>query len=234
MKTLLFDLDGTLLTMDGELFERTYLGSLIQYYSDVCDPKTLSSALGKSIVAMVQNLDTTKTNETVFFENFKQMVPLNVYNRVLETMSDYYTNEFDCVKAITSYDKRLVETLKEIRSKGVKVVLATNPLLPRIATDKRIAWAGYELNDFDHITRFEEYHSSKPSKAYYLEIMDRLGLEPKDCIMIGNDVQEDGTAKELGMELWLINDNLIDRGTGGNYDWIGSREALVDKLKNIL
>lgn len=233
MKTILFDLDGTLLSMDGQLFEKTYLGSLIHYYHDIIDGKTLGLALSKSIQAMIGNEDATKTNETVFFETFKELVPHNVYERVLTSMDAYYSNEFDCVKAITSYSPELVSAVKNLKSKGYRVVLATNPLLPRIATNKRIAWAGFSLEDFDHITRFEEYTSSKPSPRYYQEIMERLDLKPEMCIMVGNDIQEDGTAKAKGMNLWIINDDIIDRGTGGSYDWIGTRQELIDKLQNI-
>lgn len=233
MKTILFDLDGTLLSMDAEKFERTYLGSLIDFYKEKSEPKALSHALGKSIYNMIASDDLTKTNEQVFFESFSKLVDSTVYDHVLETMDTYYNNNFNCVKEITSFSPSLVEAVRNLRKKGHKVILATNPLLPKIATDKRIEWAGFKLDDFDHITRFEEYHTCKPNINYYKEIIERCDLDPSNCIMVGNDIQEDGVSKDLGMKLWIINDDLIDRGTGGSYDWIGTRDSLSDKLKNI-
>lgn len=233
MKTILFDLDGTLLSMDADIFERTYLGSLVDFYKTKSEPQLMIKALSKSISDMILSDDLSKTNQTVFFESFAKLVDPEVYSHVLDTMDIYYNNQFDSVKSITSYSQPLVDAVRSLKEKGHKVILATNPLLPKIATDKRIQWAGFELNDFDHITRFEEYHTSKPNPNYYREIIEKCNLNPNECVMIGNDIQEDGVSKELGMDLWIINDDLIDRGTGGSYDWIGTRDSLVEKLRNI-
>lgn len=234
MKTLLFDLDGTLLSMDAKEFEDTYFSSLIQYYSDDEDPKVMGKALMVSVASTIENSDLSKTNEEVFFETFRNCVQPQVYDKVLRTMDHYYGNHFDCVKKITDFTPELVTVTRMLKEKGHKLVLATNPILPRIATNKRIQWAGYDLNDFDHITRFEEYRTCKPNIAYYEEILERLNLNPKDCIMIGNDLQEDGPAKALGMDVWIIEDNLIDRGHPHNVDWRGSRAELIQRLKMFL
>ena len=89
-------------------------------------------------------------------------------------------------------------------------MLATNPIFPRIATENRIRWAGLDKNDFDWITTFEVCRYCKPNPKYYEEILTRLNLDPKQCVMIGNDVKEDMTARSLGMEGWLITDCLLN------------------------
>ena len=39
--TILFDLDGTLLPIDGQAFEKIYFGNLAKQFMDVYEPKVL-------------------------------------------------------------------------------------------------------------------------------------------------------------------------------------------------
>ena len=41
--------------------------------------------------------------------------------------------------------------------------------------------------------------------------MGKLGLDPKTCLMVGNDVIEDGAAKALGMDVFFLTDCLINK-----------------------
>ena len=43
-------------------------------------------------------------------------------------------------------------------------------------------------------------------------IVDRIGLKPEECVMIGNDMQEDMVASTLGLSTFLVTDFRIDRG----------------------
>ena len=47
--------------------------------------------------------------------------------------------------------------------------------------------------------------------AYYLEITQKLGVQPNECVMIGNDVGEDMIAETLGMKVFLLTDCLINK-----------------------
>lgn len=233
MKTILFDLDGTLLGMDAKAFETTYFGSLIHYYNGVESGVSIGKSLFEAVKVMIENQDSNCTNEDTFFTYFKQCVGQEVYDKVKLGMEDYYTRVFDCVKEITTQNVQLIQEVKNLKNKGYRVILATNPMLPKLATDKRIEWAGLQLSDFDHITRFEEYHYCKPNPEYYREIIKKCELDPKDCIMVGNDLQDDGIAKKLGMQVWIVNDYLIDRGQEMVIDWIGSQSELIAKLKTL-
>jgi len=91
------------------------------------------------------------------------------------------------------------------------VVLATNPLFPSVATKNRIRWAGLDPEDFEYFTTFENSHYCKPNLDYYREIMDKLYLKPEECLMVGNDTQEDMVAEQLGMKVFLLTDCLINK-----------------------
>jgi FMN phosphatase YigB (HAD superfamily) len=99
----------------------------------------------------------------------------------------------------------------KLKEKGYRVVLATNPLFPSIATESRIKWAGLEPSDFELFTTYENYHYCKPNPKYYFEILEKLGVEPKDCMMIGNDVTEDMMTKDFGMQVFLLTGSLINK-----------------------
>ncbi len=60
------------------------------------------------------------------------------------------------------------------------------------------------------MTTFENSHFAKPNPRYYLEVCEKLGVAPKDCVMVGNDVEEDGCAASLGMEVLLVKDWLLN------------------------
>jgi HAD superfamily hydrolase (TIGR01549 family) len=103
------------------------------------------------------------------------------------------------------------DLIKAVKDKGLRVALATNPLFPSTATEQRIAWAGLSPKDFELFTTYENSHFCKPNTNYYLEIMEKLGVKPEECLMVGNDVGEDMIVESLGSQVFLLTDNLINK-----------------------
>ena len=101
--------------------------------------------------------------------------------------------------------------MKLIKSKGYRVVLATNPIFPKEATYHRCSWAGLEKEDFELITTYDNSTCCKPNPAYYLGITKKLGVEPEECLMVGNDVSDDMVAELIGMKVFLLSDCLINK-----------------------
>ena len=91
------------------------------------------------------------------------------------------------------------------------MVLATNPLFPAVATYSRIRWTGLTPEDFLLVTTYENATRCKPNPDYYLEILDKLGLVPEECLMVGNDAEEDMIAAQTGMKVFLLTDCLINK-----------------------
>ena len=90
-------------------------------------------------------------------------------------------------------------------------MVATNPMFPRKAIHRRIEWAGLDLNDFSYITSYEDNHYCKPQLHYYKEILEVIGKQPEQCMMVGNDVQEDLVSLKLGLKTFLIRNHIIHR-----------------------
>lgn len=119
------------------------------------------------------------------------------------------------------------------RLKAEKVVLATNPLFPPAGVRTRLGWVNLKPEDFDYWTHYENSSFCKPNPAYYQEIMKVLGLDAGQCLMIGNDVQEDVVAAQsIGMDTFLVTDCIIDRGQTPTCRK-GSFEELVAFLESL-
>ena len=71
-KTLLFDLDGTLLPMDQDQFVQSYFSRLAKKMADRIDPKQLVDTIWKGTSAMIMN-DGRATNEQVFWQVFDKL-----------------------------------------------------------------------------------------------------------------------------------------------------------------
>ncbi|KAB3527647.1 HAD family hydrolase [Alkaliphilus serpentinus] len=212
IKTVLFDLDGTLLPLDMNEFIKRYFGGLTVKFKDMIKGEELSSIVWASTKYMVENKEASKTNEEAFFEDFYKRVhhKPEVMNPLFE---EYYIKDFCKVQDATRQEELMVKAVRQLKDKGYKVVVATNPIFPEIAIHQRIKWAGFEIEDFDFITTFEKMHFCKPNVEFYQEVLENIGGKPEDCLMVGNDVEEDMVAKQLGLTTFLIEDCIIHRGT---------------------
>ncbi|MBZ4646893.1 MAG: hypothetical protein PWR27_1811 [Petroclostridium sp.] len=210
--TFLFDLDGTLLPLDIDHFMKIYFHEMGIAFSDIIAPEKLFKYIWTATEAMVQNVE-HKTNEEVFMDKFSKLIDGDI---------DVYKKRFDAF-----YDSGFLKTRKSVNSvpimkesidilidKGYQLVLATNPLFPRKAIEHRIKWAGFKPEQFSFITSYEDSHYCKPQIKYYEEILKEINKLPHQCMMVGNDVQEDLIASSLGIQTFLITDYMINRDEG--------------------
>ena len=90
-------------------------------------------------------------------------------------------------------------------------MLATNPVFPAVATKSRMGWVGLVPEDFALVTTYENSRYCKPNLDYYREILKTINCQPEECLMVGNDVDEDMVAAELGMQVFLLTDCILNR-----------------------
>jgi FMN phosphatase YigB (HAD superfamily) len=210
IKVVLFDLDGTLLPMDMEQFTKAYFGLLAKKLAPLgYEPEKLIQSIWTGTAAMVKN-DGTKPNEKAFWDKFCEIYGEKAI-KDLPYFDAYYREDFDKVQASCGFSplaKKVVDSLKE---RGYRVALATNPIFPSIATEKRIAWAGLSPSDFEMFTTYENSRFCKPNLNYYKDILAKLEVSAEECLMIGNDVSEDMVAAELGMNVFLLTDCILNK-----------------------
>lgn len=210
IKAILFDLDGTLLPMDQEDFIKAYMSGLVKNIAPHgYNPDLLVKTMWSGIAAMTKN-NGSKTNEEVFWDVFVN----NFGKQSLDDMpyfDAFYANEFQKVKEVCGFEPEAKSFIEQIKETGIRTVLATSPLFPEVATYSRIRWAGLQPEDFELITTYENSVHCKPNLDYYRDILSSINVEPENCLMIGNDVDEDMIVSELGINTFLVTDCLINK-----------------------
>jgi len=208
IRYILFDLDGTLLPMDQDLFVKAYLKGLAEKMAPLgFDPKKVVDGLWAGTGAMMQN-DGAKRNDALFWDVFCSIAGEDARNH-LDTVDDFYRNEFQQVQQVCGFAPEAAPLIAKVKKLGYRVVLATNPLFPRMATESRVRWAGLQPEDFELITVYDNSYHCKPNPAYYVDILREIGAKPEECVMVGNDAKEDMIAESLGMQVFLLTDCLL-------------------------
>lgn len=232
ISTVLFDLDGTLLPMDQEVFVTDYLKRLAVYMTQYgYDAKAVSETVMEGVFVMVKN-DGSKTNEQAFWNLFKSRFGEDSIKDIPK-FEEFYRTEFQKVAKVCGFNEKAKQVIELVKAKGMKAVLATNPLFPRIATHSRIRWAGLEPEDFEYISTYENSSLCKPNPEYYKDILNRLGLRAEECVMVGNDTKEDAVPATLGSQVFILKDCLIDKGVDISGCPQGGFDELLSFINNL-
>ena len=228
--TVLFDLDGTLLPMDLEVFIQSYFKSIAKsLVKQGYDSEKIVKTILSGTMAMVKN-DGKITNEQLFWSIAKQTCGEDFLSAE-KHFDAFYEQGFDSLQSTCGFNPKASEIVRLIKQKGLRVAIASNPVFPSIATHKRMAWAGLDTAWFELITTYENSRYCKPNLAYYQDIVNELGVEPSECLMVGNDVREDMIAQSLGMQVFLLTDCLINRD---NQDISAYPHGNFDDLKTFI
>ncbi len=210
IKAILFDLDGTLLPMDQDVFVKDYFGRLAKYLLPYgFEPSQLIDTIWQGTAAMMKN-DGAMTNEERFWQRFAETYGADVREKE-KYFERYYDEVFDLVSASCGHDPAARGAVDALKAAGYRLILATSPIFPAVATRKRAAWAGLSLDDFELVTTYENCRFTKPNLGYYRDILATADLAPEECLMVGNDAAEDMVAAELGMKVFLMPRDLINR-----------------------
>lgn len=211
IKAVLFDLDGTLLPLDQDLFIKLYFKEITEYLVENSgyDPDMFVKTMWQGIGAMIKN-DGSQTNEEAFWAAFSQAFGKERVEKDYPIFERFYIERFPNTKSAcgyTEYSKKIIEYLKE---KGIITALATNPVFPSVATVTRMGWVGLDPDDFKLVTTYENIGYCKPNPKYYLKVAKEIGVLPSECLMVGNDVSDDMVATAIGMDVFLLTDCLIN------------------------
>lgn len=224
----LFDLDGTLLSLDFDKFIEEYYRLLTNKVKEKIPERKCLSAMDAGLHSLFTNSG-EKTNEEAFFEGFEKVVG-EVDEELMKLFDHFYEFDFDNLSSLTKPVPKVRECLFLLKEKGKKVVLATNPVFPEKAVRKRICWAGIEDFPFDLITTYEKMHYCKPSDKYFYEVLEIISAEPSQTAMVGDDINLDITASKLGIEVWLVNEKEYHENISGWYVWKGKFEEFADMV----
>lgn len=227
-KAILFDMDGTLVPMDTDTFTKGYFKFLFKKLAKHgLNPATFGQDMWAGVAAMVKN-DGSITNEEAFWQVFEARTGAGK-DAINADCLDFYSNEFQAAKQFTQDNPLAAEAIRIAREKAELVILATNPLFPMVGQYTRMSWVGLKPEDFDLITAYEEERFCKPNPMYYISICQRLGLEPEQCLMIGNDEHEDmHAAVQAGLDAYLVTDWMLP---SSRHPWEGPRGTFAEMVQ---
>jgi len=227
IKAVLFDLDGTLLPMEQGVFIQEYLKEISRAVQTAIEPGVFRQALLASTRAMSSSNNPEYTNEEVFWRDFQARLGHKI-TKVRPLLENFYAEKFYSLSYVANPCPEAGILVNAAASQGLRLVLATNPLFPLNAILDRMSWAGVAQYPWDLITSYEIMHYCKPHQGYYLEIARQLGVGPDECMMVGNSVEEDLVAGELGMKTYLVTNCLLgDPARVTKADWHGTIQQLA-------
>lgn len=233
MKAILFDMDGTLLPMDEDVFTKGYFKLLAKKLCPFgIEPQALVDAVWDGTKCMYKN-DGSKTNEQVFWDRFSEKTGLD-YKPFYEASNDFYPNEFHQAKVFAQENPLAKVAVEIAHEKAEKVVLATNPLFPMTGQVSRMSWMNLTPSDFDLVTSYENCSFTKPNPKYFEKVCETIGVDPKDCLMIGNSEDEDmHAAAALGIDTFLV-EGFVKLSEAKPYEGKrGTFEDMIEYLKTL-
>lgn len=233
LDTVLFDLDGTLLPLDQDVFIEKYFTMLAGTMAQKgFDPKQIVKGVMYGTQAMLKN-DGGATNCDRFWQAFSEFFgkDMTVY---IDDFDLFYRTAFHKVREVTYPDARAAECVSLLKAKGYKVAVATSPVFPEVATRARMEWAGLDWDDFELVTTYDNCLFCKPNPAYYNEILGKIGKRAEQCLMVGNDVGEDMCVTEMGMQaFWLDTWPLNRKDAPTEHLERGGFDALLEKIRKL-
>ncbi len=207
IKAVLFDMDGTLLDLNLEAYIYKYNSKRSSLLADAAHRSKYS--LLKPTLAAYNAIDSKSrtddlTNEELFDKVFYEKCGIPLQDPFYKDLLRYF--DLDVASKFYKFPINAhprpggFEALEKARELGMKVVLATNPTFSKDTIYVRMKWGGLTPEMFDHITYMSNSTRLKPSPRYFTEVAHAIGVEPWECLMVGNDEKRDITAPSLGMQ----------------------------------
>ena len=201
---VLFDLDNTLILFDEKEFYEAYTYKLSQHFEDILSLQEFAQKLMTSTQIMTNN-DGKQNNAEFFINDFSKGLNIEK-NELWQRFEYFYSNDFEQFKYLMEPIKNSRDLIIKIKEMDLKVVIASNPMLPQTVQQLRLNWAGLGGINFDLITHTLNSTYCKPNPNYYLEICEKINIKPEKCLMVGNDAFNDMIAAKTGMKTYLTTD----------------------------
>lgn len=242
LDAVLLDLDNTLFLYNEPDFYKEYFNRITPYFANLIPPDQFKDRLDRSLNALMQNSGRVP-NSLCFLDTFCYRMRARL-PAIWQRFLSFYETEYDRIPVQGETPDGLHMVIDHLSQKRLKLVIASNPLFPLIAQEKRLAWTGLERDRFDFVTHLENMSYIKPRKGYYRQICEVLQAAPDRCLMVGNDPINDMAARGVGLSTYLTMDAhdgkyqwaILDHGSGDAYppDFRGPLANLPDIVDRLM
>ncbi len=205
LKAVLFDLDNTLILFEELVFFENYTKKLYLAFKDMMTPQEFSQRLIHSTQMMIKN-NGEINNAEYFIKDFANGTEADE-KELWQRFAHFYENEFEQFQPLMKPLDGARDVVLFVKQKGLKVVIASNPMFPTNVQLARLRWANLDDIPFDLITSAENTTFVKPRLEYYRQICEKIKLQPENCLMVGNDGFNDMIASKIGIKTYLTTDS---------------------------
>ncbi|RIA77989.1 putative hydrolase of the HAD superfamily [Anaeroplasma bactoclasticum] len=195
MKTVIFDLYGTLMNIHTDEERDSFWKNLAKAFKDYKEYEPME--LKSEYLKLCKELEKEK-EEIEILDVFHILYPEGDVNKIAITFRKLSTDFIHPYFGV----KRL---LKKLKSEGYKIYLLSNA---------QASFTKWELSKFnleylfDGIFLSSDLGIKKPNMAYYNALIEKYSIDTNNAIMIGNDYNNDILpAKELGLKTIYIESN---------------------------
>lgn len=231
---VLFDLDGTLVPLSRERFEPALFQNMSEMFHRHFPDASVVEAIKRAAFACFHDRDGLETNERRFTNALRESVGERA-EEILAALEAHYKTDYNQISAIIRHPSIAEEALAVVAAHGGIPVLVTNPIHPASCINARLGWIGIAPERFQLVTSYERFHFTKPDPRFYLEVLELLQAKPTECLMIGNDTDEDiEAAMRAGIETYLVTDFVMDRRDSIEQYRHGSSREMLKFLQEYL
>jgi len=226
-----FDLDGTLVQVDMQVFVPAYLQRLSARLAALADPRTTARILREAVMQILLTPAGEQTLEELLLDSLQERLGIHP-DQYRQGLAAFCREDLAELSPLVKAHLRTRELLEACLARGWRLVLATNPIFPRAVIEARLAWGGLADLPFEIITSYETARCCKPHLAYFQGLLDALELPPDACLMVGNDTQHDLAASRAGVPTCLLTTWRIERpGERFAANWEGDHEDFLSLLR---
>lgn len=236
LELVMFDLDGTLgIFKHAERLDQVLLREYSRKLSKAFNLEI--SYVAKVLLDVVFEVKMVPPEGITVAEAMLNKIAekLGVNRVALEKVTDdFYGNEFDFLKRDYSGDPSAPIVIQKLLDMGIKVAIATDPIVRRTGVLKRLKWAG--VGDFPYcfISSADDNRAAKPHPKFYEEILEKCNSNAEFTIMVGDRIDNDILpAKRIGIKTVLLDRNREHGDSMADFVIVDLKD-LLDIMKNFI
>lgn len=193
IKAILFDLDNTLIQNSDIQFAATFLERVDSQLRQQLGLPNGAELFRQGIKSLAKDRDMITTNAEALVHSLSMTTACDP-TQLQFALDTFYADMYSELQAIIQPVAGAAKLLVQLQQKDYRIAITTNPLYPPITIEKRFEWGGLpSADDFPYafLTHSENTHFVKPSSAYFVEVLARLGYEPDEVLVIGDITKND-------------------------------------------